>query len=94
MKGHDNINERFKKNILKNFGPGSIYWKNLGLRSKYKKVKDWRGIINGPWIHQNVIETVKNIKLKKNLRVGLKLMSQMVFVQAFHIFFMVLILKV
>ena len=32
QEGHDNINERFKKNIKKNFGPGSIYWKNLGLR--------------------------------------------------------------
>ena len=72
LEGHDNINERFKKNILKNFGPGSIYWKNLGLRSKYKKVKDWRGIVKGPWIHQNVIETVKNIKLKKKLTGGIK----------------------
>ena len=60
-----NIEKRFKKNILKNFGPGSIYWKNLGLRAKYRKVKDWRGIIKGPWIHQNIIETVKNIKAKK-----------------------------
>ena len=72
LEGHDDINQRFKKNILKNFGPGSIYWKNLGLRSKYKKVKDWRGIINGPWIHQNVIETVKNIKLKKKSTGGIK----------------------
>ena len=72
LEGHDDINPRFKKNILKNFGPGSIYWKNLGLRSKYKKVKDWRGIINGPWIHQNVIETVKNIKLKKKSTGGIK----------------------
>ena len=72
QEGHDNINERFKKNILKNFGPGSIYWKNLSLRSKYKKVKDWRGIIKGPWIHQNVIETVKNIKSKKNITGGVK----------------------
>ena len=72
QEGHDNINERFKKNILKNFGPGSIYWKNLGLRSKYKKVKDWRGIIKGPWIHQNVIETIKNIKLRKKITGGVK----------------------
>ncbi len=61
-----------KKNILKNFGPGSIYWKNLRLRSKYKKVKDWRDIVKGPWIHQNVIETVKNIKLKKKSTGGIK----------------------
>jgi hypothetical protein len=72
LEGHDNINERFKKNIKKNFGPGSIYWKNLGLRSKYKKVKDWRGIIKGPWIHQNVIETIRNIKLKKKVTGGVK----------------------
>ena len=70
--GHGNINERFKKNIKKNFGPGSIYWKNLSLRSKYKKVKDWRGIIKGPWIHQNVIETIRNIKLKKKITGGVK----------------------
>ena len=72
LEGHDDINQRFKKNIKKNFGPGSIYWRNLGLRSKYKKVKDWRGIVKGPWIHQNVIETVKNIKLKKKSTGGIK----------------------
>ena len=72
LRGHHDINQRFKKNILKNFGPGSIYWKNLRLRSKYKKVKDWRGIVKGPWIHQNVIETVKNIKLKKKSTGGVK----------------------
>ena len=63
--GHQDINIRFKKNIFKIFGPGSIYWKNLNLRAKYRKVKDWRGIIKGPWIHQNIIETIKNIKSKK-----------------------------
>ena len=72
LEGHDNINERFKKNIKKNFGPGSIYWKNLGLRSKYKKVKDWRGIIKGTWINQNVIETIRNIELKKKITGGVK----------------------
>ena len=72
LENHDNIDQRFKKNIMKNFGPGSIYWKNLGLRSKYRKVKDWRGIIKGPWIHQNVIETIKNIKLKKKITGGTK----------------------
>ena len=70
--GHRNIEERFKKNITKNFGPGSIYWKNLSLRAKYRKVKDWRGIIKGPWIHQNIIETVRNIKTKKKLTGGKK----------------------
>ena len=72
VEGHENIEERFKKNITKNFGPGSVYWKNLNLRAKYRKVKDWRGIINGPWIHQNIIETVKNIKAKKKFTGGIK----------------------
>ncbi len=72
LEGHDDVNQRFKKNIKKNFGPGSIYWRNLGLRSKYKKVKDWRGIVKGPWIHQNVIETIRNIKLKKKITGGVK----------------------
>ena len=72
VEGHENIEERFKKNITKNFGPGSDYWKNLNLRAKYRKVKDWRGIIKGPWIHQNIIETVKNIKNKKKLTGGAK----------------------
>ena len=72
IEGHENIEVRFKKNIIENFGPGSIYWKNFNLRAKYKKVKDWRGIIKGPWIHQNVIEAVRNIKAKKNLTGGKK----------------------
>ena len=72
LEGHENIESRFKKNIFKNFGPGSTYWKNFNLRAKYRKVKDWRGIIKGPWIHQNIIETVKNIKAKKSLTGGKK----------------------
>ena len=72
VEDHRNIEERFKKNITKNFGPGSLYWKNLNLRAKYRKVKDWRDIIKGPWIHQNIIETVKNIKAKKKLTGGVK----------------------
>jgi hypothetical protein len=72
LEGHENIEQRFKKNIQKNFGLGSKYWKNLKLRFKYKKVKEWRGIIKGPWIHQNIIETVNNIKLKKKIFGGIK----------------------
>ena len=72
LEDHNNINKRFKRNILKNFGPGSNYWKNLKLRKKYKKVKNWRSKIKGPWIHQNIIETVKNIKNKKRLTGGVK----------------------
>ena len=72
IEGHTNIEERFKKNIIKSFGPGSLYWKNYNLRAKYRKVKDWRGIIKGPWIHQNIIETVRNIKKGKKLTGGKK----------------------
>jgi hypothetical protein len=61
----------FKKNIIKNFGPGSIYWKNLNLRKKYKKIK-WTRPMTGPWIHQNIMETIKNIKSKKNITGGKK----------------------
>ena len=72
IEDHKNIEARFKKNIIKNFGPGTSYWKNFNLRAKYRKVKDWRGIIKGPWIHQNIIETVQNIKAKKKLTGGKK----------------------
>ena len=72
LEDHRNIEKRFKKNITKSFGPGSIYWKNLNLRAKYRKVKDWRGIIKGPWIHQNIIESVRNIMAKKKLTGGIK----------------------
>ncbi len=72
IEDHRNIEERFKKNIIKSFGPRSAYWKNFKLRAKYRKVKDWRGIIKGPWIHQNIIETVRNIKVKKKLTGGIK----------------------
>ena len=72
IEGHEYIEDRFKKNITKNFGPGSVYWKNLKLRAKYRKIKDWRGIIKGPWIHQNIVETISNIKSKKKLTGGRK----------------------
>ncbi len=72
IEGNKNIEKRFKKNIIKNFGLGSKYWKNYNLRAKYRKVKDWRGIIKGPWIHQNIIETVQNIKKGKKLTGGRK----------------------
>ena len=32
---HKEVIKLFKKNIVKNFGPGSRYWKNLSLRKKY-----------------------------------------------------------
>ena len=72
IEGHENIEKRFKKNIINNFGPRSSYWKNYNLRAKYRKVKDWRGIIKGPWIHQNIVEAVRNIIAKKKLTGGKK----------------------
>ena len=70
-KKKSDIIKNFKKNIVKNFGPGSAYWKNLKLRKKYKKIK-WKMPMNGPWIHQNILETIKNIRVKKSLTGGTK----------------------
>ena len=70
-KKKSDILKNFKKNIIKNFGPGSAYWRNLKLRKKYKKIK-WRKPMNGPWIHQNILETIKNIKAKKSITGGRK----------------------
>ena len=66
-----NVFKNFKRNIVKNFGPGSAYWKNLKLRKKYKKIK-WKGPMNGPWIHQNILEAIQNIKAKKSTTGGKK----------------------
>jgi hypothetical protein len=65
------ILKNFKRNIVKNFGPGSAYWRNLKLRKKYKKIK-WKMPMNGPWIHQNILETIQNIKTKKSTTGGKK----------------------
>ena len=70
-KNESEVLKIFKKNIVKNFGPGSKYWKNLNLRKKYKKIK-WTRPMTGPWIHQNIMETIKNIKTKKNITGGKK----------------------
>ena len=70
-KDQKNIVTNLKKNIVKNFGPGSNYWKNLKLRKKYKKIK-WETAMKGPWIHQNILETIKNIKTKKTITGGTK----------------------
>ena len=65
------ILKNFKRSIVKNFGPGSAYWRNLKLRKKYKKIK-WKMPMNGPWIHQNILETIQNIKTKKSITGGKK----------------------
>ena len=65
------ILKNFKKNIIKNFGPGSAYWKNLKIRKKYKKIK-WKMPMNGPWIHQNILEAIQNINAKKSITGGKK----------------------
>jgi len=65
------IERRFKTNVIKHFGQGSLFWKNLKTRNKYKKIK-WTKPINGPWIHQNVIDTIKNIKAKKKVTGSIK----------------------
>jgi len=65
------ILKNFKRNIVKNFGPGSAYWRNLKLRKKYKKIK-WKKPMNGPWIHQNILETIQNVKAKKSITGGKK----------------------
>ena len=70
-KKKSDILKNFKANIIKNFGPGSAYWKNLKVRKKYKKVRIKKPM-NGPWIHQNILESIKNIKSKKSVTGGTK----------------------
>ena len=70
-KKKSDILKNFKKNVVQNFGPGSAYWRNLKLRKKYKKIK-WKRPMNGPWIHQNILETIQNIKSNKSITGGKK----------------------
>ena len=44
----------------------------LKFKKKYKKIKNWRSIVQGPWIHQNIIEAIRNIKLNKKFTGGKK----------------------
>ena len=69
------ILENFKKNVVKHFGPGSIYWKNLNERRKYKKIK-WLKPLKGNWIHQNTLVTIQKIKSKKKVKGGLKVVQE------------------
>ena len=69
------ILENFKKNIVKHFGPGSIYFKNLNERRKYKK-KKWLKPLKGNWIHQNTLVAIQKIKSKKRVKGGLKVVQE------------------
>jgi hypothetical protein len=80
--------KNFKKNIVKNFGPGSAYWRNLKLRKKYKKIK-WKRPMKGPWIHQNILETIQNIKAKKRVTGGTKVQETDGFNAALPYYFLV-----
>ena len=71
IKKKSDVLKKFKRDIVKNFGPGSSYWRNLKLRKKYKKIK-WKRPMNGPWIHQNILETLQNIKTNKGITGGKK----------------------
>ena len=82
------ILENFKKNIVKHFGPGSIYWKNLKERKKYKKIK-WVKPLKGNWIHQNTLETIKNIKAKKRVTGGTKVQETDGFNAALPYYFLI-----
>ena len=57
------ILKNFKRNIVKNFGPGSAYWKNLKLRKKYKKIKIYCTLV---LTGNNEIRKLNNKFRKKN----------------------------
>ncbi len=69
------IIENFKKNLVTHFGPGSIYFKNLNERRKYKK-KKWLKPLKGNWIHQNTLVAIQKIKSKKRVKGGLKVVQE------------------
>ena len=87
-KNKSDILKNFKKNIVRHFGPGSNYYKSLKQRKKYKKIK-WTKPLNGPWIHQNFIETIKNIKEKKSITGGTKVNESDGFCAALPYYFLV-----
>ena len=87
-KKKSDILKNFKKNIVRHFGPGSNYYKSLKQRKKYKKIK-WKKALNGPWIHQNFIETIKNIKAKKSITGGTKVNESDGFCAALPYYFLV-----
>ena len=87
-KKKSDILKNFKKNIIRHFGPGSNYWRSLKKRKKYKKIK-WKKPLNGPWIHQNFIETIQNIKAKKSITGGTKVNESDGFCAALPYYFLV-----
>jgi len=88
-KKKSDILNNFKKNIVKHFGPGSNYWKSLKERKKYKKIKKWEKPLQGPWIHQNFIETIQNIKSNKKNTGGTKVNESDGFCAALPYYFLV-----
>ena len=87
-KKKSDILPNFKKNIVKHFGPGSNYWKNLKERKKYKKIK-WKRALKGEWLHQNTLETIQNIKAKKRVTGGTKVTETDGFAGAILYYFLV-----
>lgn len=82
------ILDNFKKNIVRFFGHGSNYWKNLKERKKYKKIK-WKRALKGEWLHQNTLETIQNIKAKKRVTGGTKVTETDGFLGALLYYFLV-----
>ena len=82
------ILDNFKKNIVRFFGTGSNYWKNLKERKKYKKIK-WKRALKGEWLHQNTLETIQNIKAKKRVTGGTKVTETDGFLSACAYYFLV-----
>ena len=87
-KKKSDILPNFKKNIVQHFGPSSNYWKNLKERKKYKKVK-WKRPLQGNWLHQNTLETIQNIKEKKRITGGTKVLETDGFNSALPYYFLV-----
>ncbi len=87
-KKKSDILPNFKKNIVQHFGPGSNYWKNLKERKKYKKIK-WKRPLLGNWLHQNTLETIRNIKEKKRITGGTKVQETDGFNAALPYYFLV-----
>ena len=87
-KKKSDILPNFKKNIVQHFGPGSNYWKNLKERKKYKKIK-WKRPLQDNWLHQNTLETIQNIKEKKRITGGTKVLETDGFNSALPYYFLV-----